>query len=175
MVWALPIKMVWALPCKMAWALPSKMVWALPSKQFEASTSARAEIGHLDRLARCGLATRTSRRARSRSAGAFSHAFLCCQAIAPAFVALAAAHPEAVYAKVDVDTCPDTAALCRVKAMPTFVVLAGGKEVAKVSARAVPSSFSLPTCCPCTLRAPSLPKDVHPHTQEPSNRGPPLR
>jgi len=56
-----------------------------------------------------------------------------CQAIAPAFVALAAAHPRAVYVKVDVDTCPDTAAACRVSAMPTFVVLAGGNEVAKVT------------------------------------------
>ena len=41
---------------------------------------------------------------------------------------------QAIFVKVDVDECPETAEFLRVKAMPTFKVLKGsrGEEVAAV-------------------------------------------
>uniref|UniRef100_A0A6P7GMQ4 Thioredoxin-like n=1 Tax=Diabrotica virgifera virgifera TaxID=50390 RepID=A0A6P7GMQ4_DIAVI len=44
-----------------------------------------------------------------------------CQRIAPIFQQLAAKYPKAVFLKVDVDQCQETAAAQGVSAMPTFI------------------------------------------------------
>lgn len=44
-----------------------------------------------------------------------------CQRIAPHFERLPAKYPKAVFLKVDVDKCQDTAAAQGVSAMPTFI------------------------------------------------------
>ena len=52
-----------------------------------------------------------------------------CQAIGPAFVAMAGEFPTITFAKVDVDAAEDVAEMCRVSAMPTFQVYRGGDKV----------------------------------------------
>lgn len=54
-----------------------------------------------------------------------------CQRIAPKFASLAAAHcGKAIFVKVDVDECPDTASnVGKVKAMPTFTCFKGDKAL----------------------------------------------
>lgn len=44
-----------------------------------------------------------------------------CQRIAPFFEELSRRYPRAVFLKVDVDQCPETAASNGVTAMPTFI------------------------------------------------------
>ena len=56
-----------------------------------------------------------------------------CKAIAPLFAELAGSHPQAVFAKVDVDECEDTAEAQEVTAMPTFQAFSGGKKLASFS------------------------------------------
>eukprot|EP00013_Stygamoeba_regulata_P008559 CAMPEP_0177676454 /NCGR_PEP_ID=MMETSP0447-20121125/27804_1 /TAXON_ID=0 /ORGANISM="Stygamoeba regulata, Strain BSH-02190019" /LENGTH=159 /DNA_ID=CAMNT_0019185031 /DNA_START=110 /DNA_END=590 /DNA_ORIENTATION=- len=59
------------------------------------------------------------------------HATWCgpCKMIAPQYEALAKAHPNVVFAKVDVDENPDVAGRFGVSAMPTFVAFKGGRQV----------------------------------------------
>jgi thioredoxin 1 len=56
-----------------------------------------------------------------------------CKAIAPLFAELAGSHPQAVFAKVDVDECEDTAEAQEVTAMPTFQAFSGGKKLESFS------------------------------------------
>ena len=56
-----------------------------------------------------------------------------CKMIAPLYTQLAAANPDVVFCKVDVDECEDTMAACDVKAMPTFQAYVGGQKVAAFS------------------------------------------
>jgi len=44
-----------------------------------------------------------------------------CQRIAPVFVEYAKRYPKALFVKIDVDQCPETAAAQGVRAMPTFI------------------------------------------------------
>ncbi|XP_043208310.1 thioredoxin-like protein 1 [Amphibalanus amphitrite] len=44
-----------------------------------------------------------------------------CQRIAPVFLEYAKRYPKALFLKIDVDECPDTAAAQGVRAMPTFI------------------------------------------------------
>lgn len=44
-----------------------------------------------------------------------------CQRIAPVFQQLATKYPRAVFIKIDVDQCQETAAAQGVSAMPTFI------------------------------------------------------
>ena len=52
-----------------------------------------------------------------------------CRAIAPTFEQLAGEFPAAIFCKVDVDANKETAAECGVRAMPTFKVFRGAREV----------------------------------------------
>merc|ERR1711976_84755 len=52
-----------------------------------------------------------------------------CQRIAPVFESFAAKYPNAVFLKVDVDKCQETAATYGVSAMPTFVFFRGGTKL----------------------------------------------
>lgn len=54
-----------------------------------------------------------------------------CQKIAPVFAKLAEDVPEALFVKVDVDEVPDASAHFGVQALPTFLLLKDGKEVAR--------------------------------------------
>ncbi len=56
-----------------------------------------------------------------------------CKLIAPVFTELAESHPQAVFAKVDVDECEATAEAQQVSAMPTFQAFSGGTKVASFS------------------------------------------
>ncbi|KAH8052303.1 hypothetical protein JL721_10943 [Aureococcus anophagefferens] len=51
--------------------------------------------------------------------------------IAPVFAKLAEDVPEALFVKVDVDEVPDASAHFGVQALPTFLLLKDGKEVAR--------------------------------------------
>ena len=55
-----------------------------------------------------------------------------CRAMAPVFAALAEAVPEARFVAVDVDEVPDAAARFEAGALPTFVLLRDGDELARV-------------------------------------------
>jgi len=55
-----------------------------------------------------------------------------CKRIAPFVEEMAAKYSEAVFLKVDVDICPETAAAYSVSAMPTFILFKGGEEVEKL-------------------------------------------
>ena len=52
-----------------------------------------------------------------------------CKAISPTVDALAAEHPDVVFVKLDVDSCPRTAQRLRVMAMPTFIFLKNGNRL----------------------------------------------
>ncbi|XP_071480233.1 thioredoxin-like protein 1 [Diadema antillarum] len=52
-----------------------------------------------------------------------------CRTIAPAFASLATKYSSAVFLKVDVDQCTETARQYNITAMPTFVFLKGGTKV----------------------------------------------
>lgn len=52
-----------------------------------------------------------------------------CQQIAPKYAAMAAAMPQALFLKVDVDQCKDLSQQYGVQSMPTFKFIKGGKEV----------------------------------------------
>ncbi|KAF2078560.1 hypothetical protein CYY_000183 [Polysphondylium violaceum] len=52
-----------------------------------------------------------------------------CQAISPVFTSLASQYPNAVFLKVDVDKCRNTAAKCKISAMPTFQFYRSNKMV----------------------------------------------
>lgn len=54
------------------------------------------------------------------------------QVIKPKFLEFAGLFPRAIYLKVDVDLCAETAGKMGVSSMPTFKVLEGGEEVASV-------------------------------------------
>ena len=56
-----------------------------------------------------------------------------CKMIAPVFTELAGSHPQAVFAKVDVDECEATSEAQEVSAMPTFQAFSGGKKIASFS------------------------------------------
>jgi thioredoxin 1 len=51
-----------------------------------------------------------------------------CGTIAPAIESLAASHTDVVFAKVNVDENPRTAALFAIQGIPTLVFLASGRE-----------------------------------------------
>lgn len=55
-----------------------------------------------------------------------------CRIIEPAFKALAARFTEASFVKIDVDELSEVAQQWKVQAMPTFVLVKGGKEVSRV-------------------------------------------
>ncbi|MQL99821.1 hypothetical protein Taro_032553 [Colocasia esculenta] len=55
-----------------------------------------------------------------------------CRFIEPAFKALASRFNDVVFTKIDVDELPDVAEKWGVQAMPTFVLLRGGREVDRV-------------------------------------------
>nr|XP_054751831.1 thioredoxin-like protein 1 [Lytechinus pictus] len=52
-----------------------------------------------------------------------------CRTIAPVFAQLAGSHPNALFLKVDVDACTETAQRYSVTAMPTFIFLKGGVQI----------------------------------------------
>ncbi|XP_020589274.1 thioredoxin H2-2 [Phalaenopsis equestris] len=55
-----------------------------------------------------------------------------CRFIEPNFKALASRFNEASFVKIDVDELSEVSQQWRVQAMPTFVLVKGGKEVARV-------------------------------------------
>jgi len=55
-----------------------------------------------------------------------------CKRIAPFFQDLASKYTGAVFLKIDVDVCPETASKHEVTAMPTFLLFRGGEKLAKV-------------------------------------------
>ncbi|KAI0503790.1 hypothetical protein KFK09_014733 [Dendrobium nobile] len=55
-----------------------------------------------------------------------------CRFIEPTFKALAAKFTEASFVKIDVDELSEVSQQWRVQAMPTFVLVKGGKEVARI-------------------------------------------
>lgn len=55
-----------------------------------------------------------------------------CKTIAPEVVKLAHAYPGARFFKLDVDEVPDLAQELGVRAMPTFLLFKGGKQVDEV-------------------------------------------
>jgi len=56
-----------------------------------------------------------------------------CQKIAPVFEALAGAHTDVVFVKVDVDEAEDVAAECGISAMPTFQFYKKGAKVTEMT------------------------------------------
>jgi thioredoxin 1 len=56
-----------------------------------------------------------------------------CKALAPAFHTAAVEFPNAVFLKVDVDACEDVASDYSIRAVPTIVVIKGGREIERVS------------------------------------------
>src|SRR4051812_29787375 len=79
-----------------------------------------------------------------------------CKQIAPHYDALAAAHPDVLFLKCDVDVLSDSAAQAGVAAMPTFHFLRGGAKVAEVVGTSRP-----PTCPPHPLLRPRPAHLVH--------------
>ena len=74
-----------------------------------------------------------------------------CRAMAPVFAALAEAVPEARFVAVDVDEVPDAAARFEAGALPTFVLLRDGDELARVEGadeRALRAQLALAGCPP---------------------------
>ncbi|XP_786407.1 thioredoxin-like protein 1 [Strongylocentrotus purpuratus] len=61
-----------------------------------------------------------------------------CRTIAPVFAQLATAHPNAVFLKVDVDVCKQTAQKYNVTSMPTFIFLKGGVKIDDVKGANAP-------------------------------------
>ncbi|KAJ0982824.1 hypothetical protein J5N97_011079 [Dioscorea zingiberensis] len=55
-----------------------------------------------------------------------------CRMIEPAFKAMAAKFTDVVFVKIDVDELRDVSQKWQVEAMPTFVLVKGGKEVSRV-------------------------------------------
>jgi len=55
-----------------------------------------------------------------------------CKRIAPHFQEMASKYSDAVFLKVDVDVCPDTASRLNVTAMPTFILFKEKEEVGKL-------------------------------------------
>ncbi len=56
-----------------------------------------------------------------------------CVRIAPVFKQLAEANPDVTFIKVDVDTNGETSQFAQIKAMPTFIAYANGKEVERIT------------------------------------------
>jgi len=56
-----------------------------------------------------------------------------CKMIAPQVDQLAMLHPHITFLKLDVDQCPDVSGSCSIAAMPTFILFARGKEMARVT------------------------------------------
>lgn len=55
-----------------------------------------------------------------------------CKAIAPEFERLAKANPHTLFLKVDVDAASEIAAKFKISAMPTFIGVKGGGEIARI-------------------------------------------
>ncbi|CAL9106359.1 unnamed protein product, partial [Musa textilis] len=55
-----------------------------------------------------------------------------CRFVEPAFRAMAAQYTDAVFLKIDVDELPEVSRQWKMQAMPTFVLVKGGQEVARV-------------------------------------------
>ena len=55
-----------------------------------------------------------------------------CQKIAPVFAKLAEDVPDALFVKVDVDDVPDASQHFGVSALPTFILLKDGAELARL-------------------------------------------
>ncbi|KAM3065743.1 thioredoxin trx1 [Clarireedia jacksonii] len=55
-----------------------------------------------------------------------------CKAIAPQVNKFSETYPSAHFVKIDVDELPELAAELKVRAMPTFLIFKGGKQVAQV-------------------------------------------
>ncbi|KAM0952125.1 putative monodehydroascorbate reductase (NADH) [Dioscorea sansibarensis] len=55
-----------------------------------------------------------------------------CRFIEPAFKSMAAKFTDVVFVKIDVDELQDVSQQWHVEAMPTFVLVKGGKEVSRV-------------------------------------------
>ncbi|KAJ1293173.1 hypothetical protein BS78_01G047700 [Paspalum vaginatum] len=55
-----------------------------------------------------------------------------CRFIEPAFKEMASRFPGAIFVKIDVDELSEVARTWKVEAMPTFVLVKGGKEVSRV-------------------------------------------
>ncbi|KAI9649522.1 thioredoxin trx1 [Ciborinia camelliae] len=55
-----------------------------------------------------------------------------CKAIAPKVNQLSEAYPSARFVKIDVDEVPDVAAELGIRAMPTFLIFKGEKQIAEV-------------------------------------------
>eukprot|EP00906_Rhabdomonas_costata_P008863 RCo012582 len=56
-----------------------------------------------------------------------------CRAIAPQVEHMAATHPHVTFLKCDVDQCPEISGACGIASMPTFVLFAKGREVARAT------------------------------------------
>ncbi len=56
-----------------------------------------------------------------------------CRSFAPHFEAAAKQRPDLRFVKVDSDACPQASAQFAVRSIPTLVLMAGGRELARVS------------------------------------------
>jgi thioredoxin 2 len=56
-----------------------------------------------------------------------------CHGFAPVFAQTAARHPEWLFAKLDSDANPQTAAALEIRSIPTLIVFRGGREAQRIS------------------------------------------